>query len=118
MKGMNMTFFSTAFQDLKKAATVFKNWILAAATDAPKVVADIQKAEPTIEGITALFAPGAEKFEQVAINLMEVVGSAIDQAGAVASANGISVTLDAQLIADAKAVWDAIKNFNAKSISS
>jgi hypothetical protein len=110
-----MSFFSSAFQDLKKAATVFKNWILTAASDAPKVVADIQKAEPTIEGITALFAPGAEKFEQVAINLLEVVGSAIDQAGAAASANGISVTLDAQLIAEAKTVWDAIKTFSTKS---
>jgi hypothetical protein len=110
-----MSVFSTAFQDLKKAATVFKKWILTAASDAPKVVADIQKAEPTIEGITALFAPGAEKFEQVAINLLEIVGSAVDQAGAAASANGISVTLDAQLITDAKAVWDAIKNFSTKS---
>jgi|HubBroStandDraft_1064217.scaffolds.fasta_scaffold505869_1 hypothetical protein len=110
-----MSFFSSAFQDLKKAATVFKNWILTAASDAPKVVADIQKAEPTIEGITALFAPGAEKFEEVAINLLEVVGSAIDQAGAAASANGISVTLDAQLIAEAKTVWDAIKTFSTKS---
>jgi hypothetical protein len=110
-----MSFFSTAFQDLKKAATVFKNWILTAASDAPKVVADIQKAAPTIEGVTALFAPGAEKFEQVAINLLEVVGSAIDQAGAAASANGISVTLDAQLIADAKTVWDAVKTFSTKS---
>lgn len=110
-----MSFFSTAFQDLKKAATVFKNWIVTAASDAPKVVADIQKAEPTIEGITALFAPGAEKFEQVAINLLELVGSAIDQAGAAASANGVSVTLDAQLIAEAKTVWDAIKTFSTKS---
>jgi hypothetical protein len=110
-----MSYFSTAFQDLKKAATVFKNWILTAASDAPKVVADIQKAEPTIEGITALFAPGAEKFEQVAISLLEVVGSAVDQAGAAASTNGISVTLDAQLITDAKAVWDAIKHFSTTS---
>jgi hypothetical protein len=110
-----MSFFSTAFQDLKKAATVFKNWILTAASDAPKVVADIQKAEPTIEGITAIFAPGAEKFEQVAINLLEIVGSAVDQAGAAASANGISLTLDAQLVADAKTVWDAIKTFSTKS---
>lgn len=110
-----MSFFSTAFQDLKKAATVFRNWILTAASDAPKVVADIQKAEPTIEGITALFAPGAEKFEQVAINLLDVVGSAVEQAGVSASANGLNVSLDAQLLADAKAVWDAIKQFNAKS---
>src|SRR5215469_16988283 len=63
----------------------------------------------TIEAVTALVSPQAGNIECVGFAVLGLVIKAIDDAGTAAGANGLSVTLDAQLIADIKSIAAAVK---------
>jgi hypothetical protein len=72
------------------------------------------KAEPEIEALSSLFFPQAVELERGAFALLGLAAQAVNDAGGAAGANGINITLDQQLIADIKALIDAIEQY-AKS---
>jgi hypothetical protein len=68
-----------------------------------------QAQAPTIEAVTSLVSPQAANIERAGFAVLGVVINALDAAGAAAGANGLNVTLDAQLVADIKAIAAAVK---------
>ena len=68
-----------------------------------------QANESTIESVTSLISPRAANIERAGFAVLGVVINALDAAGAAAGANGLNVTLDAQLVADIKAIAFAVK---------
>ena len=68
-----------------------------------------QAVSSTIEAVTALVSPQAANIERAGFAVLGVVIKAIEDAGAAAGANGLNVTLDAQLVADIKAIAPAVK---------
>ena len=69
-----------------------------------------QANQSTIESITSLVDPQAANIERAGFAVLGVVINALDTAGAAAGANGLNVTLDAQLVADIKAIAAAVKS--------
>ena len=63
----------------------------------------------TNEAVTSLISPQAANIERVGFAVFGVVINALDAAGAAAGANGLNVTLDAQLVADVKAIAAVVK---------
>jgi len=59
--------------------------------------------------VTALVDPQEANIERAGFAVLGVVIKAIEDAGAAAGANGLNVTLDAQLVADIKAIAPAVK---------
>ena len=59
--------------------------------------------------MTALVDPQEANIERAGFAVLRVVIKAIEDAGAAAGANGLNVTLDAQLVADIKAIAPAVK---------
>ena len=68
-----------------------------------------QADQSTIEAVTGLVSPQAANIERAGFAVLGVVINALDAAGAAAGANGLNVTLDAQLVADIKAIAAAVK---------
>ena len=68
-----------------------------------------QANESTIEAVTSLVSPQAANIERAGFAVLGVVINALDAAGAAAGANGLNVTLDAQVVADIKAIASAVK---------
>jgi len=60
--------------------------------------------------VTALVDPQEANIERAGFAVLRVVIKAIEDAGAVAGANGLNVTLDAQLVADIKAIAPVVKS--------
>ena len=73
------------------------------------VLKTAQANESTIESVTALVSPQAANIERAGFAVLGVVINALDAAGAAAGANGLNVSLDAQLVADIKAIAAAVK---------
>ena len=73
------------------------------------VLKQAQANQSTIESITSLVSPSAANIERAGFAVLGVVINAIDAAGSAAGANGLNVTLDAQLVADVKAIAAAVK---------
>ena len=65
--------------------------------------------ESTIEAVTSLVSPQAANIERAGFAVLGMVINALDAAGAAAGANGLNVSLDAQLVADIKAIVAAVK---------
>ena len=59
--------------------------------------------------MTALVDPQEANIERAGFAVLGVVIKAIEDAGAAAGANGLNVTLDAQLVSDIKAIAPAVK---------
>jgi hypothetical protein len=68
------------------------------------VLKEAQANQSTIEAITGLVSPQAANIERAGFAVIGVVINALHAAGAAAGANGLKVTLDAQLVADIKAI--------------
>jgi hypothetical protein len=81
---------------------------------AANVMLRAQKAEPEIEALSSLFFPQAVELERGAFALLGMAAQAVSEAGDAAAANGINTVLDQPLIADLKALIQAIENY-AKS---
>jgi len=108
----HQAWYARAATALKRAALAVKNEILKIAGEAPAVMADLQKAAPTVEGITNLvLGPGATAIETVAMDVFGVVAKAIEDAGSAATNNGLSLSLDAQIVADVQAILPTVKKF-------
>jgi hypothetical protein len=94
--------FASAASDVVKVAKFVEAKVLPALKQA-------QAEAPTIEAVTALVSPQAPNIERVGFAVLGVVIKAIDDAGTAAGANGLNVTLDAQLVADIKSIASAVK---------
>jgi hypothetical protein len=64
---------------------------------------------PDHRGGDGLVSPQAANIERVGFAVLGVVIKAIDDAGSAAGANGLNVTLDAQLVADIKSIALTVK---------
>jgi hypothetical protein len=93
---------AVAAQDVVKTAKFVETSVL-------PVLKSAQANEATIESITSLVSPSAANIERAGFAVLGVVINALDAAGAAGSANGLNVSLDAQLVADIKAIAAAVK---------
>jgi len=64
----------------------------------------------TIEAVTGLVSPAAANIERAAFAVLGVVIKTISDGSQAVLANGLSVQLDATLVADIKAVMSAVKS--------
>ncbi len=96
-------FFATVAGDIVKGARAVAS-----------VMLKVGKAEPEVEAISSLLFPQAVALERGAFALLGLAAQAVQEAGDAASANGINIALDAQLVADIKALIQAIEQY-AKS---
>lgn len=110
--------FGHAAADIVKVGKAIKAAVVRAAAEAPALVDDLQKAAPTIEGLTALAAPQFVAVEQMAFNAVGVIAKAVEDAGPAALANGVVVSLDKAFITDMKAILPALRSFMASNGSS
>ncbi len=72
------------------------------------VIRKIQASEPTIEALTNLVDPSAVAAERAAFALLGKVCAAVEHLGDAAEAKGISIELDAQELADIRALIPAL----------
>jgi hypothetical protein len=93
---------AVAASDTVKAAKFVETSVL-------PVLKKAQADQSTIEAVTALVSPQAANIERAGFAVLGVIINALDAAGAAAGANGLNVTLDAQLVADVKAIAAAVK---------
>ena len=93
-------FFATMASDIVKGARAVGT-----------VMAKAGSAETTVEAITALLFPQAVELERGAFALLGLAAQAVNATGAAAGANGLNLTLDAQLVADIKALIPAIEQY-------
>ena len=70
---------------------------------------DVEAAEPTMEGITALVCPSLVNIERTGEALLAKAIVAIEAAEKAAAAGMVNVALDAELVADIKSLIPAIK---------
>ena len=96
-------FFATVAGDIVKGARVVAG-----------VMLKVEKAEPEVEALSALFFPHAVELERGAFALLGMAAQAVNEAGDAAEQKGVNIALDAQLIADIKALIHAIEEY-AKS---
>jgi hypothetical protein len=93
---------AVAASDTVKAAKFVETSVL-------PVLKKAQADQSTIESITGLVSPQAANIERAGFAVLGVVIKALDDANAAAGASGLNVTLDAQLVADIKAIAPAVK---------
>lgn len=95
--------------DIVDAAKAVKNGLEEAGEDALKVAAFLENNAAEISGLAALAGSGSTKVTETGLSLLSLVINAVKDAGEAASANGLSVSFDASVIADVKAVIAAIE---------
>jgi hypothetical protein len=95
-------FFATVAGDIVKGAKAVAG-----------VMLKVEQAEPQVEAVSSLFFPQAVELERGAFALLGMAAQAVTEAGNAASANGVNIALDAQLIADIKALIPAIEQYAA-----
>lgn len=94
-------FFATVAGDIVKGARAVAS-----------VMVKVGKAEPEVEAISSLLFPQAVALERGAFALLGLAAQAVHEAGDAAAANGINLALDAQLVADIKALIQAIEQYS------
>jgi len=99
---------ATAASDIVKAAKFVQHQVL---PTLQKVKAD----EGTVEAITGLVSPQAVNIERVAFAVLGLAIKVMNDAGTAADANGLNLTLDAQLVADLKSIAPAVQTAAAMS---
>jgi hypothetical protein len=93
-------------------ATAAKDVVAAAKFVQAHVLPVLQKAkadEGTIEAITGLVSPAAVNIERAAFAVLGTIIKAIEDGGQAASAGGLNVQLDANLVADIKSIIPAVR---------
>jgi hypothetical protein len=86
-----------------------KDGIEAAAGDAVKIAAFMQANQAKIVALASIAGPEAAAIATTGSGLLNLVITAVKDAGTAASSNGLSVSLDSATIADVKAVIAAIE---------
>lgn len=94
--------YSIAVSDLKKAGQFIEGKVL-------PVLQKLEAEAPTIEAVTALVSPSLANIERVGEALLGAAIKAIEDAATAAASGGLSVSLDAQLVADIKAIIPTVK---------
>jgi hypothetical protein len=100
---------ATLETDVLKIAKTIKAGLEAAEGDAIKVASFVETNSAEITSLASLAGPGASTVTNVALGLLNTVITAVKGAGDAGSANGLSVSLDAAVIAEVKAVIAAIE---------
>lgn len=78
--------------------------IIVGAKAVEKAGAAVAKNQQLVEDLTSLVSPQAAALERIAFGVFGEVAGVAATVDAAASANGISVTLDAEMVADIKAL--------------
>ena len=94
---------------LVNVAKKVKAGIEEAGEDSLKLMNFVQKNQVLLTGLASLAGAKGPQVEQVGLNLIGTVATAVKGAGDAASANGLSVTFDAAAIADVKALVAALE---------
>jgi hypothetical protein len=94
---------ASAASDVVKVAKFVEQSVL-------PVLKNAQADAPTIQALTAVDSPQAANIERLGFAVLGVVIKAIEDAGAAAGANGLNVSLDAQLVADIKSIAGTVKS--------
>lgn len=94
--------FAKAAQDVVTAAKFITTSVL-------PILKKAQADEATVEAITGLVDPQAVNIERAAFAVLGTVIKVIEDAGTAATAGGLSVSLDAALVADIKAILPSVK---------
>lgn len=110
------SFFSKAGTWLLKIGQTIKAGVLKVTGEAPAITAELGKLAPTAEALSNLILPGSAAFESHILDVWGVVASAADTADQAAAANGISVQIDAQLLAEIKSFLPTVKQFFSTAV--
>jgi len=105
------SFWAKAGTWFLKIGQSVKNTLLKVVGASAVVDTELKKVAPTLEALSNLVLPGSGTFEEHVLDVWGVVASAVHAAGDAATANGVSVSLDAQLIADIKAILPAVQQY-------
>ena len=97
-------FFATVAADIVKGARA-----------AASVMSKAEKIEPEVEALTGVLFPQAVELERAGFLLLGMAAQAVSETGDAAAANGTNITLDQQLVADIKALIQAIEQY-AKTV--
>jgi len=95
--------FTTGCKDIVKGAKAIGAGIAKVDTPATQAL---------IEGVTSTAFPQAEPIEEMAFQMLGKALTAVKAAGAAASANGVSLTLDATASTDLQALIPAVEGFH------
>jgi len=93
-------FFATMAADIVKGARA-----------AASVMSKAEKIEPEVEALTGVLFPQAVELERAGFLLLGMAAQAVSETGDAAAANGANITLDQQLVADIKALIQAIEQY-------
>jgi propanediol dehydratase large subunit len=93
-------FFATVAADIVKGARA-----------AASIMSKAEKIEPEVEALTGLLFPQAVEVERAGFLLLGMAAQAIIETGDAAAAKGANITLDRQLVADIKALIQAIEQY-------
>lgn len=91
------------------AAKDVKAGIEEAGDDAVKLAVFLENNSAKITALASLAGPGAAKATQIGAALLNLAITAVKDAGAAASANGVSITLDQATLADVKGFVTAVE---------
>lgn len=97
-------------QDLLNVAKKVKADVELAGADAGKVLGWVTNEAPTIAGLATLVGPGGSTIASLGLKLVGLAGTAIEGAGTAAGSNAVNVSLDAEVIAEVKAIIAAVKS--------
>lgn len=106
---------STFKKDLETGASDVKNFLLKVAGEAPAVVQEVAQNETQIVKVIEAFLPSSKKFIDLGNTVLDAVAQAVEDAGAAASANGLSVAFDKIVVADIQALIAAAKSASPSS---
>lgn len=104
-----MGFTSKLESDLAAIAKKVKTGLQDAEGDAVKVATFLENNQAEITALASLAGPAAANATAVGSGILNLAINAVKNAGDAASANGLSVSLDAQTIASVKAVIAALE---------
>jgi hypothetical protein len=95
--------FASAAKDIVSTAKTIQSNVLPLLTKAATQAS-------TIEAVTGLVSPAAANVERAAFAALGSIIKSIGDAGAAVAAGGLSVQLDATLVADIKSIIPAVKS--------
>lgn len=105
-----MSLFSGVIKDITGAAEKVKAAVLKAVAEVDNVILpETEKLKPTIDAVADALLPGASKYVDYAVALLEDVASALDAGGAAAEQNLQNAGLDAAAIQAVKALIPQLK---------
>ena len=102
--------YAIAIGDLKKVGIFVGHTIL-------PVLKAIHAEAPVIEAVTETVSPALANIERTGDALLGAIIKALDDGTAAATAGGVNVTLDAQLVADIKAIIPQVKAAAAPNVA-